>query len=46
MTPAQFGAKAHEDTARFGKLIKDQHIMGDSRPPTLYFFTSGCSLAL
>ncbi|MEO6321427.1 MAG: hypothetical protein ABIR56_12195 [Polaromonas sp.] len=29
MTPAQFGAKAHEDTARFGKLIKDRHIMGD-----------------
>lgn len=29
MTPAEFGAKAHEDTARFGKLIKDRHIMGD-----------------
>ena len=29
MTPGEFGAKAHEDTARFGKLIKDRHIMGD-----------------
>ncbi|SDO65682.1 Tripartite-type tricarboxylate transporter, receptor component TctC [Rhodoferax sp. OV413] len=29
MTPAAFGAKAHEDTARFGKLIKDRHILGD-----------------
>ena len=29
MTPAEFGAKAHEDTARFGKLIKDRHIAGD-----------------
>lgn len=29
MTPAEFGAKAHEDTARFGKLIKDRRIMGD-----------------
>ena len=29
MTPAEFGAKAHEDTARFGKLIKDQNISGD-----------------
>lgn len=29
MTPAEFGAKAHEDTARFGKLIKDRHILGD-----------------
>lgn len=29
MTPAEFGAKAHEDTARFGKLIKDRHISGD-----------------
>ena len=29
MTPAEFGAKAHEDTARFGKLIKERHIMGD-----------------
>ncbi len=28
MTPEQFGAQAHEDTARFGKLIRDQHIMG------------------
>lgn len=29
MTPAEFGAKAHDDTARFGKLIKDRHIAGD-----------------
>ncbi|MDB5843047.1 MAG: hypothetical protein JWP79_357 [Polaromonas sp.] len=29
MTPAEFGAKAHEDTARFGKLIKDRRIVGD-----------------
>ena len=29
MTPTEFGAKAHEDTARFGKLIKDRRIMGD-----------------
>nr|WP_315428038.1 tripartite tricarboxylate transporter substrate binding protein [uncultured Albidiferax sp.] len=29
MTPAAFGAKAHEDTARFGKLIKDRRILGD-----------------
>ncbi|WP_232290755.1 Bug family tripartite tricarboxylate transporter substrate binding protein [Polaromonas naphthalenivorans] len=29
MTPAEFGAKAHEDTARFSKLIKDRHISGD-----------------
>lgn len=29
MTPAEFGAKAHEDTARFGKLIKERHIKGD-----------------
>ncbi|MFC5523187.1 Bug family tripartite tricarboxylate transporter substrate binding protein [Polaromonas jejuensis] len=29
MTPAEFDAKAHEDTARFGKLIKERHIMGD-----------------
>lgn len=29
MTPAEFGAKAHEDTARFGKLIKDRRISGD-----------------
>ena len=29
MTPAEFGAKAHEDTARFGKLIRDRHISGD-----------------
>lgn len=29
MTPAEFDAKAHEDTARFGKLIKDRNISGD-----------------
>lgn len=29
MSPAEFGAKAHEDTARFGKLIRDRHILGD-----------------
>lgn len=29
MTPAEFGAKAHEDTARFGKLIRDRQILGD-----------------
>ena len=29
MTPAAFGAKAHEDTARFGKLIKERRILGD-----------------
>ena len=29
MTPAEFAAKAHEDTARFGKLIKDRRIAGD-----------------
>jgi tripartite-type tricarboxylate transporter receptor subunit TctC len=29
MTPAEFGGKAHDDTARFGKLIKDRHIAGD-----------------
>jgi hypothetical protein len=29
MTPAEFGAKAHEDTARFGKLIKERRISGD-----------------
>jgi tripartite-type tricarboxylate transporter receptor subunit TctC len=29
MTPAGFGAKAQEDTARFGKLIRDRHISGD-----------------
>ena len=29
MSPAEFGAKAHEDTARFGKLIRERHIMGD-----------------
>lgn len=29
MTPSEFAAKAHEDTARFGTLIKDRHIMGD-----------------
>ncbi len=29
MTPAEFGAKAHEDTARFGKLIRERHILGD-----------------
>lgn len=29
MSPAAFGAKAHEDTKRFGKLIRDRHIMGD-----------------
>lgn len=27
MTPEQFGAQAHEDTERFGKLIRDQKIM-------------------
>ena len=29
MTPATFGDKAHEDTARVGRLIKDQRILGD-----------------
>lgn len=29
MTPAEFGAKAHEDTARFGKLIRERRIVGD-----------------
>lgn len=29
MTPAEFATKAHEDKARFGKLIKDRNIMGD-----------------
>jgi len=29
MSPAEFGAKAHEDTARFGRLIRARHIMGD-----------------
>lgn len=29
MTPADFAAKAHEDTARFGKLIRDRRISGD-----------------
>ena len=29
MTPAAFGAKAHEDTARFGKLIRERRILGD-----------------
>ena len=29
MSPAEFGAKAHEDTARFGRLIRDRHILGD-----------------
>jgi tripartite-type tricarboxylate transporter receptor subunit TctC len=29
MSPAEFGAKAHEDTARFGKLIRERHIVGD-----------------
>ena len=29
MTPAAFGAKAHEDTARFGRLIKERRILGD-----------------
>lgn len=28
MTPDEFGQKAHEDAERFGKLIKDRHIMG------------------
>lgn len=28
MTPKEFGDKAHEDTERFGKLIRDRHIMG------------------
>lgn len=29
MSPAEFGAKAHEDTARFGKLIRERQIKGD-----------------
>jgi tripartite-type tricarboxylate transporter receptor subunit TctC len=29
MSPAEFGAKASEDTQRFGKLIRERHIMGD-----------------
>lgn len=29
MTSAEFGAKAHEDTARFGKLIRERRIAGD-----------------
>jgi tripartite-type tricarboxylate transporter receptor subunit TctC len=29
MSPAAFGAKAHEDTQRFGQLIRDRHIRGD-----------------
>ena len=29
MAPAGFGAKAHEGTARFGRLIKDRRIFGD-----------------
>jgi tripartite-type tricarboxylate transporter receptor subunit TctC len=29
MTPAAFGAKAQEDTNRFGKLIRERHIKGD-----------------
>ena len=28
MTPEEFGNQAHEDTARFGKLIRDRGIMG------------------
>jgi len=29
MTPAAFGAKAHEDAVRFGKLIRERGIRGD-----------------
>jgi tripartite-type tricarboxylate transporter receptor subunit TctC len=29
MSPAAFGAKAQEDTQRFGKLIRERHIRGD-----------------
>jgi tripartite-type tricarboxylate transporter receptor subunit TctC len=29
MSPAEFGAKAHEDATRFGKLIRERHIVGD-----------------
>ncbi len=29
MTSAEFGAKAREDTARFGKLIRERRIAGD-----------------
>jgi tripartite-type tricarboxylate transporter receptor subunit TctC len=29
MSPAEFGAKAREDTARFGTLIRERKILGD-----------------
>ena len=35
MAPAEFGAKAHEDTARFGELIKDRRTADDWRARVL-----------
>ena len=35
MAPAEFSAKAHEDTARFGELIKDRRTADDWRARVL-----------